>query len=280
MPKARSRTRLDLTESVTVFLTTVGAPSFEPCLEHLHRQDCSFRLEVIDHVAPISAAYQQMLDLCATDFFVILDEDMLLYPRAIRALHERISASETAVVGYVANLYDVHLRRCIHGLKIFRHRIVRSYPFYDVEGCDLDQVRRLEKDGLMVVREPQKGARTSPATLGLHGAHWTRQSIYERYLTLERRRRRDSSILRWFGHYPERFLKSYLEDPCELNFFALMGPIAAAWTYLDGSSQEKDYRRYDDLPGWKSLCAFYDEISRHRESALSASRSDSTASSR
>ena len=33
------------------------------------------------------------------------------------------------MVQYVAALYDTHLERVIYGLKIFRHTVVRRYPF-------------------------------------------------------------------------------------------------------------------------------------------------------
>jgi len=262
---AENTPTVDLSQSVTVFLTTVGAPTFGACLEHLRAQDSTFRLEIIDHVAPLSAAFQRMLDTCTTPLFVPLDEDMLLYPHAIRTLHERISREDGHIAAVMANLYDVHLRRCIHAVKIFRHGVTRRYPFRDLEGCEVDQVRRMEADGYAIVKEPQEGGkRTSPGTLGLHGTQWTPQSIYERYLTLARRCRRDPSKRKWFPPYTQRFLRRYLKDPSELNFFALMGPVAAALAGLDGDGREKDFRKYEDLPGWKHLLAFYREVSAAR----------------
>ena len=83
--------RRDLSEQLTVFVTTVGAPSYAACRQHLRAQDCAFRLQVIDRVAPMSAAFQRMLDDCRTPFFVQVDEDMLLYPHAVRTLYERIA---------------------------------------------------------------------------------------------------------------------------------------------------------------------------------------------
>src|SRR5438132_881901 len=66
--------RLELTNEVTVFVTTVGAPSLPACLERLKRQDCTFELCVIDHVAPMHVAFQRMLDECRTPYYVQVDE--------------------------------------------------------------------------------------------------------------------------------------------------------------------------------------------------------------
>ena len=38
-----------------------------------------------------------MLDECTTPYFVQVDEDMLLYPHAVRTLHERMAAAATEV---------------------------------------------------------------------------------------------------------------------------------------------------------------------------------------
>ena len=148
---------MDLRELVTVFVTTVGYPTFERCLEHLRAQDSRFTLRIIDRVAPMSAAFQRMLDECTTPYYVQVDEDMLLYPHAVRTLYERLAAMESRKIQYVAALYDVHLNRIIYGLKIFRHTVVRRYPFRDVAGCEWDQIRRLRADGYVDVRIPLEG---------------------------------------------------------------------------------------------------------------------------
>src|SRR5512135_3130891 len=48
-----SRPKVDLCDLLTVFVCTVGYPTFEKCLECLHAQDSLFSLKIIDHVAPI-----------------------------------------------------------------------------------------------------------------------------------------------------------------------------------------------------------------------------------
>src|SRR5262249_10493069 len=133
----------DLADRVTVFVTTVGAPSYDACRQHLAAQDCAYRLEVIDRVAPMNAAFQRMLDDCQTPFFVQVDEDMLLYPHAVRTLYERMAGADASVAMTIADLYDVHLERCILGVKIYRHEIVRRYPFAAAQSFEKLQARQL-----------------------------------------------------------------------------------------------------------------------------------------
>ncbi len=241
----------DLSADVTVFVTTVGAPSFDACLTLLRQQDCRFTLEVIDHVAPMSAAFQRMLDLCKTPYYVQVDEDMLLYPHAVRTLYEAIVGAGDAVALVVADLHDTHLQRPIHGVKIYRHATLARYPFADVQSFEKRQVAQLLADGYRTRHIEQ--------TLGLHGTHWTRQSIYERYAALERRRRGHPRDLRWFEPYPTVFLERFLEDPSEINFFALMGVLSGVLTSQAGMAADKNYRTYDALPGFETLRRFLED---------------------
>jgi hypothetical protein len=46
-------------------------------------------------------------------------------------------------------------------------------------------------------------------TLGVHGTHWTPSSIYQRYVNLERRRRRYPESMRWFEPYGQYFCSAF-----------------------------------------------------------------------
>jgi hypothetical protein len=252
---------MDLRELVTVFVTTVGYPTFERCLEHLRAQDSRFTLRIIDHVAPMSAAFQRMLDECTTPYYVQVDEDMLLYPHAVRTLYERLVAMESRKVQYVAALYDVHLNRIIYGLKIFRHTVVRRYPFRDVAGCEWDQIRRLRADGYVDVRIPLEGAtRYSEQTLGLHGTYWTTEAVYLRYFVLELTRRMGNRTHEWLSDTATMFLQRFLKTRSEVDFHALMGILAGALTEPTTMGGEKDYRTYDRTPGLEGLRRFVEEV--------------------
>jgi hypothetical protein len=255
--------RADLRDQVTVFVTTVGAPTFEACLAQLRRQDCEFTLETIDHVAPISAACQRMLDQCRTPFYVQVDEDMLLRPHAVRTLYEHIAAADADVAEVVGALFDVHLEHAIEGVKIFRHTILRHYPFEDRDGCDIRQVRRLEADGFRVLRSATAGLTLeSPDVMGLHGTSYTPRSAYERYLTYWLKYRRGTIKPPALKQDAHRLLDRMLEEPSELNFFALMGVVAAHLVEPETPLCEKDYRTYGDLPGYEALRALRQECER------------------
>ena len=144
---------------------------------------------------------QRMLDDCATPYYVQVDEDMLLYPHAVRSLHEAITAAPSEVAIVVRNLYDVHLERCVLGVKIFRHAIVRRYPFRAMEAFEVDQVRRFEADGYRLDRSPTGLRPVHGETLGMHGTRWTPATIYERYANLQRRFRGYPERMRWFTEY-------------------------------------------------------------------------------
>src|SRR6185369_10549818 len=110
-------------------------------------------------------------------------------------------------------------------------------------------------------------APTTEHTLGLHGTHWTAESIYERYATLERRRRGHPRELEWFAEYARVFLQRYLDEPSELNFFALFGLLSGALA-ADGSVADKDFRIYDQLPGLREARQLFAQLQNNGASRL------------
>ena len=253
--------RKDFSDFLTVFVSTVGYPTYEQCMQHLRAQDCRFTLKIIDHVAPMNAAFQRMMNLCTTPYYVQVDEDMLLYPHAIRTLFERLSTMDGNVAQYVCPLYDAHLDRVIYGVKIFRHAIVRNYPFQDVSGCEWDQIRRFRADGYVDVRAPLDGAnKTSEHTLGLHGTYWTPQAVYLRFSALERKRRLGNNTHAWVPDTAAMLLGRFLATRSEVDFYALMGVIAGSLWNGTRNAREKDYRTYERTPGLQSLAAFVEQV--------------------
>jgi hypothetical protein len=259
--KSDGHAKKDLRDSVTLFVTTVGYPTFRTCLDYLAAQDAVFTLKTIDHVAPMSAALQRMLDDCTTPYYIQVDEDMLLYPYAVRTLHDRISTADPEVAQYVSALWDVHVERAIYGLKIYRHAIASRYPYRNVNGCEWDQVRRLRADGYVDVRATLKGAtRNSADTMGLHGTYWTPHAAYLRYCALELKRRKGNRSHQWLVESAHYLLDRFLLTRSQTDFYGLMGMIAASFSNSNTVGVEKDYREYDRTPGFHHLRRFVEEV--------------------
>lgn len=225
-PPLHGATVPDLTGEVTVFVSTLYGPAYKACMDHLELQDSRFALQVIDGVAPASRAFQLMLDRCTTPWYVQVDEDMLLFARAIRTLYEAITSSDSSVAIVVGQLYDVHLERPIDGVKIFRHEAVARYPWTEYRTV-FARNEQLARDGWSISRLSLDGP-GQRGLLGLHGTEWTPQSIYERYRSLERQRRAHPRELAWFNEYAFTFLGRFREHPDETSFFALMGVLAGS----------------------------------------------------
>ena len=263
----REREVIDLTDEVTVFVSTIGASSFSACVAHLAQQDSRFRLRLIKNVAPMSAAFQMMLDSCDTPYYVQVDEDMLLYPGAIRLLHAEMRKEQANIALVVAYLYDVHLDSPVQGVKIFRHDVVRCYPFADVQSCELDQIDRMRADGftyeVMSADETQGIGENTEfpfRILGLHGGIYTPRSIYERFRTLELARRKHPSRFTHQEAWPGMLVERFLECRNPLDFYALMGLLAGVLSPANSGAGEKDFRTYSSLPGFDRVISFMREV--------------------
>ena len=259
--RPRPTARADLRDAVTVFVSTVGRPGFERCLAALKAQDCSFELQVIRDVAPMSRAFQTMLDRCRTPFYVQVDEDMILVPGAIRHLHAAIAAAPADVATIVRPLWDTHLERCILGVKIYRHAIVARYPFADTPSCDQDQNRRLAADGYHVVWPPLKDVTVGgPEILGLHGTDTTDQGAYARYAKLERGRQWAPDQMGWTGDLPHQFLRRVLDGGSRTDLVALLAMVGQALRPDLARDGERDYRAEDTLPLLDATLRYVDAV--------------------
>ena len=231
----------DFSSSVTVFVLTVGdEENFTDCIAHLDRQTVRVRREIIDHVAPLSDALEEMNRRCRTPYYVQVDEDMLLFPNAIASLYEHITSASPRVAMMSAPLWDCDIGRSIYGVKIYRHEIVRRFPYQETHSSEANQVNRLRAAGYEVTDLPLEDRN---ACLGEHGRHYTPRSIYLRWKRLFEKRRLDG------GHRgrgipgPDFFLDRLLRDPQPLHLFSFLGVVAGMTGELPADC-EIDYRAH------------------------------------
>ena len=194
---------------------------------------------------------------------------MLLYPTALRTLYESIIQLDPSTAIHAGAVHDVHLGRLIHGVKIFKHSIVKDYRPTDVEEWVHVRNAELVNDGFLISRVRLGENRPERArALGCHGAFYSDETIYERYERLQRRRRVSKGSLRWFEAYPQEFLTRFLDDPSELNYFALMGVVAGTLEDAEQPRGAINYRMKGHVEGYKIAQELFNTLHRRRTRRL------------
>lgn len=235
---------LDLSEEVTVFVTTIGAEDFPYCMDALARQDCHFRIRVISNVAPMDAAFQRMINECQTKYYVQVDEDMILYSDAVRKLYDAICAADPQTAVWFFGLHDVFTGLCLTGVKIYRHEIVREFPYQSVDySCEVGHNERLKAVGYKIQgRYPGlHGNPRGESCVGDLNAHWTPWSVFEKYATDMTKLLRQPNHQGWMRCLPEMILNKLLKEPNEINLAAFLGCVVGL-TVPDVRKGEKDFR--------------------------------------
>jgi hypothetical protein len=212
---------LDLTDQVTVFLITVGSLDYPDCLRQLHEQDSLFSINVIRNVSPMDRAFQQMAERCQTPYFVQVDEDMMLYPHAVRQLYEELSVQPAEVAFHCLSLLDADLGVPIDGCKIYRHAVIQKYPWRESVSCEVDQFKRMWADGYRFSRRwrPMVGDHV----IGEHGRHLTPRSLFHRYRRLALKYRLDPEMMAWWAEWPQRLAERFAAAGTQRSLFALLG---------------------------------------------------------
>lgn len=211
-------------DDVTVFVTTIGdEQNFEECISHLKAQSVRTVIEIIDHVAPLSAALQEMHHRCRTDYYVQVDEDMILQPHAIETLGTWIRSAPERVALICAPLWDCDAELPIYGVKIYRTSIVRQFPYDEnVLSCERRQLEQIQAAGYEVDRRPVTDRSTC---LGEHGKHYTPETIFKRWQLCFQKHHRLHNMA-WIEPYAQRLLERYVKTGATLHLYAFLGALS------------------------------------------------------
>lgn len=220
----------------TAGVLSVGDPVLSVCRCALQNQIAAppFKTEIVSGVSPFSAAFDELVRRCSTQYLIQVDEDMVLFPYAIARMQEVMEAAPENIGMVLFYLYDPDRDQRIHGIKIFRTTVLRSLRSKDVKSSEMDLLEQMLDAGYRWVIHPE--------TMGYHGLLYSPESIYRRYKSMY-----EKDILTWnvvttdMRRKAEAFAAS--GDPNEL--FALLGAahgIAGAQTFDD---KEKDFHSYD-----------------------------------
>lgn len=235
----------NLSNQLTVFLISSGQnPNLNDCISALKNQTVDFTLKKIINIAPMSKAFQEMLNQCETDYFIEVDGDMVLFSDAIERLYNAIITTDERHPMVCYQLLDVHLDFAIYGVKIYKHNVFKNYPYnHKHPSCEVEQLDKMKEDGY-VFDEKNAGAENTGRGLvieiiGTHSPYWTNQGIFERYFNLMRKYRQFGYW--WMKRLPKKLMRKVLKTPTEQNIYAFMGCIVGLFN--KGSKGEKDFRK-------------------------------------
>jgi MoaA/NifB/PqqE/SkfB family radical SAM enzyme len=263
---------MELRDKVTVFLITVGASSYDRAKKALQNQDSFFTLKEIAWVAPMSAAFQQMIERCKTPYFIQCDEDMICRPHAVRTLYESIATPDMSHAYYsdfkwppdkcamvCYPLWDTHLQRSRLGIKIYRHEAMVKAPYSDIQSCEMDQIAKLKALHYHFRTEwgsewsTHKGClkHTDRTILALHGTSYTPRESFETYVDMAQKCR-DVGGNDWFRDHPAQFLervskgKPHTHMYNDSDLWALLGSVVGFTSPKETREErgEKHFKKY------------------------------------
>lgn len=235
---------------VTAFITTIGAQTFPRCLEAARAMP-GVKVEVIANVTPYSAAMQRMVDACDTEFFLQVDEDMILVPHAARRLVELMDASPPDTVMGVGPLFDEEVKRQIYGIKIWRTALVRTVPYGRHVTSDTYHRQQLRAKGYGFV----KLKRGDENCLGLHGTDYTAEQRFKRWRRLWQKSRHGAQKL-WIVEELPNLLEKFRETGSRSDLFALVGAVMGATEPLWPADHDPYDANHPD-PVLEELCKLF-----------------------
>lgn len=230
---------VDTLSLTTVFIVTVGDITLPACQEAIRRQDTqAFVLDIIRDMHPMSVAFQEMINRCRTEYFIQVDEDMMLNPDAVRSMESLMQQVPDYIGMICCHLYDEDRDARIQGVKIYRTSSMKSLVFQNVKACEMDVLEQMGQKGIRWILHP--------SVQGRHGTHYTPETIYRRYKSMY-----EKDILEWNDVTGDiqRKANQYRETGDPLALFALLGGVDGIVSAPNAKDQEKDFTKY----GLKSL---------------------------
>lgn len=245
-------------EKITIFIIETGEPSFQQCLHQVKNQTYkNIEIKIISHTYPMWKAFQRMLDECDTKYFVQVDADMLLYPKAIESLYTQITKNPTKNAISVGWLWDNDVERQITGVKIYNHQICVHFPYKDSISCEMTQVKDMEKHGYAI--DVMNMPNNKESCFGIHYPCQTPEMAFRRW---ERNmiKMRKLEWMTWLAKYPSQFYEQLAKDPnnqiLKAKVFGAMSGLSQA--NIDDNEanynmENQSYRRYSALLGDNSI---------------------------
>jgi len=238
---------IDLRNEVTVFLISCGDINYPYAKDALMHQDCSFILKEIKNIAPMSKAFQMMIDNCTTPYYIECDEDMILKENAVSRLYEAIKESSDKIFMVCFPLWDHIFQIPYQGVKIYKYKITKNFPYKESFSCEVPQMQEIVRAGYQVEGLPLR----EENCLGDHQKYLDPETVYRNAKRLFEKHRL-YPWMGWMAPYPQIFMERFKKEPNEINFSVLAGTIAGLTSKIE-NDKEKDFREYNKSPEFKTL---------------------------
>jgi len=214
-------------DDLTVYIISSGEDTENDCVAALQAQSCSFKIEFIRNVCPMSKAFQSMPDRCSTKFFLQVDADMILEKEAVYKLYTAIVNSPFWIYCITGQLFEEGFG--VGGaVKCWKKSLFNFISFRNKRTVDRDLYSRLRWFGL----------RTRKITDVL-GIHRPRHSDFSLYL----KAKSDVEKWRYLKRPSNRYALSLIEEVLDqenISPYQLLGVLTGAITIRSRVELSKD----------------------------------------
>jgi len=157
---------INLKGLIDVCIITNGRKSYPYALKCLEDQEnVVFNLKVIEHMSWIDAC-NECLNSSNSPFYVRVDDDMLLHPRALEFFNYlRTTDDNTNNVIVNCKLWEVGRRRMISGIKMYNRSLTKEVGFELDKRGKVDKIFRKNSD----IKGFKNGG-ASQSIIGIHAA--------------------------------------------------------------------------------------------------------------
>lgn len=169
---------------ITLFLITIEGEQLEYSLNAINNLNLEIPIivNVIMNICPTNKAYNEMRLRCKTKYFIQNDEDMELYPDAIKTMYNYIENNSNNVFMSAFKLIDsvigVGNPPIIDCLKLYNNEIMIKYPTYNNGEEEISSVDMLWHKPIL---SDNYKVKNTNVIIGYHGKHRTHFDLLLRY---------------------------------------------------------------------------------------------------
>ena len=117
---------LDITDKLEVFIITNGRATYPFCQQYVDQQkDVKFKTTVHRDMEWLEAN-QKIIEVCKSPFFLRVDDDMILHPRAVSYMWRCVENQYGRIALRGWRLWEPYSHKICKGIKIYNKKVVQK----------------------------------------------------------------------------------------------------------------------------------------------------------